>query len=56
MAPALRMTRSIKEKLPIFLDVFCPPPLFEVLIIIVLQLLSFWGGGGYFLLCGLPVA
>jgi hypothetical protein len=55
MAPALRMTRSIKEKLPIFLDVFCPP-LFEVLIIIVLQLLSFWGGGGYFLLCGLPVA
>ncbi len=26
MAPALRMTRSIKEKLPIFLPLFCPLP------------------------------
>ena len=28
MAPALRMTRSIKEKLPIFLSLFCPLPCF----------------------------
>ena len=36
MAPALRMTRSIKEKLPIFLPLFCPLPSSYV---------SFWGPG-----------
>ena len=36
MAPALRMTRSIKEKLPIFLPLFCPLPRLYF---------SFWGVG-----------
>ena len=39
MAPALRMTRSIKEKLPIFLHVF------SLFFLALLHLLEFASGG-----------